>query len=60
MKKLLAALALAVLAACSSSNPVAPKAAVPTHAAGSRYILISGAAPNPGCTDLGNGFQSCP
>jgi hypothetical protein len=62
MKKLLAVLAVLALGACSTSNPVAPTAVKTqtNHVASSRYILISGDAPRPGCTDTGDGFQSCP
>lgn len=42
MKKFLAVLALSTLAACSSSNPVAPTAKVTSgKVSNSRYILIS-------------------
>ncbi|HMJ18498.1 MAG TPA: hypothetical protein VK478_08905 [Gemmatimonadaceae bacterium] len=50
---------LGTLAACSS--PAAPSAKqAPTQAANSRYMLASGAAPGAGCTDNGDGTQSCP
>ena len=62
MKRLIAlslVLVLGTLAACSS--PTAPSAKqAPTQAASSRYMLASGEAPAPGCTDNGNGTQSCP
>ncbi|HMJ18499.1 MAG TPA: hypothetical protein VK478_08910 [Gemmatimonadaceae bacterium] len=61
MKRLIAVslvVVLGTLAACSS--PTAPSAKqAPTQAASSRYILISGDAPRPGCTDTGDGFQTC-
>jgi hypothetical protein len=62
MKRLIAVslvATLGMLAACSS--PTAPSAKqAPTQAASSRYMLASGAAPRPGCTDNGDGTQSCP
>ena len=64
MKRIITAslvVALGALAACSS--PAAPSAQT-KHNEGrvgySRYMLASGAAPMPGCTDNGDGTQSCP
>ena len=64
MKRIIAVslvLALGALAGCSS--PVAPSGQA-KHNAGrtgySRYMLASGAIPMPGCTDNGDGTQSCP
>jgi hypothetical protein len=55
-------LALGTLGACSS--PVAPTAGQAKHSQGkigySRYMLASGETPGPGCTDNGNGTQTCP
>lgn len=65
MRNLFSVLAIAAIVCLASacSNPVASKApvkAAPTKVAASRYILISGRQPDPGCTDLGNGYESCP
>ena len=64
MKRIIAlslVVALGALAACSS--PVAPSGQA-KHNEGrtgySRYMLASGYAPMPGCTDNGDGTQSCP
>ncbi len=64
MKRLIAAsivLVVATLAACSS--PVAPSAGqakyTQSRIGNARYMLASGDAPSPGCTDNGNGTQSC-
>ena len=60
MKKLLAVTALATLVACGSNSPTAPGVkSVSGHVSNSRYILISGAAPRPGCVDTYDGFQTC-
>lgn len=62
MKRLIAGsliLALGALAACSTPSAPAAKQA-PDKAGFSRYMLASGEAPAPGCTDNGNGTQSCP
>jgi hypothetical protein len=65
MKRIIAVslvVALGALAACSS--PVAPSAGQAKHNEGrvgySRYMLASDAVPMPGCTDNGDGTQSCP
>jgi hypothetical protein len=63
MKKLAAVLALAAFAAaCSPTSTTAPSATKTktNHVSDSRYILISGESPFPGCTDVGGGWQSCP
>ena len=52
-------LALGALAACSTPSAPAAKQA-PEKAGYSRYMLASGATASPGCTDNGNGTQSCP
>ncbi|HEV7594767.1 MAG TPA: hypothetical protein VGO33_07205 [Gemmatimonadaceae bacterium] len=64
MKRIIAAavvLGVVTLAACSS--PTGPGGQAKYNqgkTSSSRYMLASGAAPRPGCTDNGDGTQSCP
>lgn len=57
-------LAIILLASCEKADKPQPVPAVKVvdtaKPKSSRYILISGEAPRPGCYDTGDGFQSCP
>ena len=62
MKRIIAAavvFGLVTLGACSS--PTSPGQAKYSQGknSSSRYMLASGDAPRPGCTDNGDGTQSC-
>lgn len=64
MKRIIAAavvLGLVTLGACSSPTAPARQAKYnPGKTGNSRYMLASGETPDPGCTDNGNGTESCP
>ena len=63
MKRIIAAavvFGLVALGACSSPTSPAQAKYNQGKTSSSRYMLASGASPAPGCTDNGNGTQTCP
>ena len=63
MKRIIAgAIVLGIVTLSACSSPTAPAGQARYNQgknSSSRYMLASGAAPSPGCTDNGDGTQTC-